>query len=220
MNNRAAADIRQTHDQYFTPRWAVEALLEYVEIPKDAIIGEPCAGAGHIVQALQENGYTTIAGEIDPGIEPIAEGLQIDAPIDFLQDGDIFDCMDWIITNPPYTLQKPVIGDDGEPERTKKGKIRTKTVAKASDFFRQAMQCAPNVAMLMRLGWLEACQDRDDLLPQLSRAIIIPRVEFIGAKGAGNSSPSVWCIWQEDKPGTELQWADPKVCAELAKACP
>ena len=194
MNNRAAADNRKKYDQYFTPRWAVEALLEYVTIPPGVLIGEPCAGAGHIVDALQENGYCTLSGEIDPEVEPIKSALGIHAPRDFLKDPRSYSGCDWIVTNPPYSTAS----------------------GSAAEIFRQAIKIAPNVAMLMRLGWLEACFDRLDLLPQLSRVLVLPRVQFKGA-GSSNSSPSVWCIWKEDGPGAELIWADRALCDELKR---
>ena len=198
MNNRASAGKnRKKFDQYFTPRWAVAALLNYVDVPEDALIGEPCAGAGHIVEALRNHGYCSVASEIDPTVEPIADDLGIEYGIDFLGDHDRYASCDWIITNPPYHC-------------------RSGTAAKC---FKKATEIAPNVAMLMRLGWLEACQDRAGILPQLSQILILPRVQFIGAGGSGNSSPSVWCVWNRDRVGgpTRVTWADRSLCRQLKR---
>jgi len=198
VNNRASAGKnRKKFDQYFTPPWAVAALLKYVDVPDDAFISEPCAGAGHIVKALQDRGYEVTSSEIDPDVEPIADDLGIEYGIDFLANSKDYRSSDWIITNPPYHC-------------------KSGTAAKC---FKKATEIAPNVAMLMRLGWLEACRDRAGILPQLSRVVILPRVQFIGAGGSGNSSPSVWCVWNRDRVGgpTRVAWVDRGLCRQLKR---
>ena len=190
MNNRAAADRRQELDQYFTPRWATEAFLHYHAPPKDALIGEPCAGDGHIVETLLDHGYSIAYDDID-------ESLDYGKGGDFLRDASAFRECDWIVSNPPYYT------DAGT----------------AAQMYRRAMHTVDHVAMIMRLGWLEACKDRRDLLPQLSDVLILPRVEFEGATGSGNSSPSVWCVYHADqKDGdTTITWADPALCDDLKR---
>lgn len=204
MPNRAASPNRKKFDQYFTPRWAIEALLESLDLDGTERVLEPCAGAGHIARALYDRGHPVAAFEIDPTVEPVEEDLAIEYGVDFLKESkraafsDWLGSPDWVITNPPYSAR----------------------TGSAAQFFRQAMKIAPRVAMLMRLGWLEACKDREDILPALSRVIIIPRVQFIGSGGTSNSGPSAWCIWEEDRDpakGTKIEWADRDLIDELKR---
>lgn len=190
MNNRAAAENREELDQYFTPRWATEVLLHYHAPPEDVTIGEPCAGNGHIVGPLQDHGYRVAPDDIDPSLD-YGKGT------DFLRSASSFRECDWIITNPPYYT------DAGT----------------AAQIFEKAISTVDHVAMIMRLGWLEACRDREHLLPLLSDVLILPRVEFIGSDGAGNSSPSVWCVYHEDQASgeTAITWADKRICKKMQR---
>lgn len=196
MINTAQADRRQELDQYFSPGWTVDALLHYQQIEDDALIGEPCAGSGAMVSRLRDHGYATIAGDIDESLAN--DDLGIVGGHDFLRRPDRYADCDWIITNPPYSCQ----------------------YGTAADIFRAATRAVNNVAMLLRMGWLEACGDRFDLLPRLDRVLVIanPRVQF---KGSGSSNPgqSVWCIWRREHEGcqTRLQWMDRRVCDDLRR---
>ena len=152
--------------------------------PKGHII-EPCAGEGHLADRLRDYGYTVTESDIDPTLRGKAR--------DFLSD-DFNEEAEWVVTNPPYTIK-------GGP--------------RASDFYRQAMEVATKgVAMLLRLSWLEACRDRKDKLPKLTRVAIFPspRVQYIGS-GSSNPAQSAWFIWTPEgvtKP-MEVEYISPEV---------
>jgi hypothetical protein len=87
-------------DFYPTPHNVTIALLQYLQLPLDTIIWEPACGEGHMVKAMQENGYSVIATEKYP------RGYGITGR-DFLT-ADLVPC-DWIITNPPFSLAEEFI---------------------------------------------------------------------------------------------------------------
>lgn len=195
--NTANAENRKKLDQYFTPPWVVKALLHYEEIPKYMDIGEPCAGDGAIVKVLESRGYSVISSEIDPEIDSDPTAT-IHHGIDFLsaEGRDLYENhVDWVITNPPYSC----------------------SAGTAAQIFKRATEIADNVAMLLRLAWLEPCADRVNLLPELDRVLIManPRVQFIGS-GKSNPGQSAWCIWKKDRVGatTRIEWMEERVCKE------
>ena len=85
---------RPATDFYPTPHEVTQALLNFLEIEKDAKIWEPACGDGHMVKSIQANGYTVVSGDIRTGQ-------------DFLQQ-DHNGC-DWIITNPPFCIAESFI---------------------------------------------------------------------------------------------------------------
>ena len=74
------------HDDYFTPKYAWENIIEY--IPKDKIIWEAFYGDGKSGSHLSELGFNVIH-----------------EPIDFFENdkGNI------IVSNPPFSLCKPIM---------------------------------------------------------------------------------------------------------------
>lgn len=197
-----AGSERRKLDQYFTPFWVTDLLLEHLNLPAGQRVLEPCFGRGHIAARLRAGKHEVTSWEYDSRSEldlSYGPGELVSYDTDFLgrdtrksaapapKEGEF----DWVITNPPYSLG------------------RGKDAVKASDFFRRALDYAPNVAMLLRLGWLENCHDRRDLLPRLSEILVIPRVQFIGAKGSGSNYPSIWCIVREGQEGYgTMEWAN------------
>lgn len=85
---------RRQADFYPTPPEATVALLQFLNLPKNATIWEPAAGEGDmagVLQAYFETVYTT----------DILDGT------DFLKSS--IDAADWIITNPPFSLAEDFI---------------------------------------------------------------------------------------------------------------
>lgn len=80
---------RIKNDEYYTPRYAIEPLLEY--LPKGITIWE-CTdyGKSNITTVLREKGYNVIPTKKED--------------FNFLEDKPTFD-FDMIITNPPYSLK-------------------------------------------------------------------------------------------------------------------
>lgn len=81
-------DHRSDRDFYPTPPEATQALINYLQIPKDKVIWECACGSGRMVDVLEKNGYTVVATDIAGGY-------------DFLMHEE--KC-DWIITNPPFFM--------------------------------------------------------------------------------------------------------------------
>lgn len=85
---------RRQSDLYPTPPEVTVALLQFLNLPKNATIWEPAAGEGDmacVLRAYFETVYTT----------DILDGT------DFLKSS--IDAADWIITNPPFSLAEDFI---------------------------------------------------------------------------------------------------------------
>lgn len=190
MVNRAASRQRKKYDQYFTPQWATKILLYYLpELHTPVTVGEPFAGEGHIARVLAAEGHDVIASEYDKSLQGERyDGISQGVDFFSAEAKEMYNDVPWIVTNPPYAAA---------------------TGTAANSFKRAQTLAGEGVAMLMRLGWLEACADRYDILPGLSEVIIIPRVQFIGARGTSNSGPSAWCIWRKERESDlpTIRWA-------------
>jgi predicted RNA methylase len=93
VSQKASGYERIEGDAYFTPHWVTEALLSVETFSVGAKIIDPCAGAGHIMDAAAKAGYETDGFDIRPA------AVHVRGPLDFLTVvGDI----DAIISNPPY----------------------------------------------------------------------------------------------------------------------
>lgn len=164
---------RDPYDRYFTPPWATRALIDHLGERLHGLIWEPCAGHGYIVDVLRDAGHSVLATDILPH-----EAL--DEVHNFLEPCAYSPGMRWIITNPPYTT----------------------AICTATDIVRHALEAFPrsSVAMLLRLSWLEPCDDRAALLLDYRPTdyIVLPRVHYIGAPG-NNNQTSVWMIWDRSE---------------------
>lgn len=201
-------------DRYYTPAWAVDVLADDYPFPRHAnTIWEPCAGRGDIITALEanENLMQTPFLFLPSDIEPVEGVLQFD----FLKDdvrrpngntGDKLavqeaihaagNCLA-IITNPPYSIPG----------------------ATAADFVRKAFEYTPLVAMLLRMTWVEMCEDRGDIFkhrPPSEIRAISPRVPFEGPAMDGKKQApngiSAWFIWKHTSgaPNTRFTWVEGK----------
>lgn len=87
---------RAKSDFYPTPPDVTIALLNYLNLPKDMIIWEPACGEGHMVKAIESQGYKVIGTDIQTGDDFLAPELK---QINF----------NWIITNPPFSKSEEFI---------------------------------------------------------------------------------------------------------------
>lgn len=90
---------RRAQDAYDTPPEAVTPLLSH--LPKATSFFEPCAGAGHLVDALQSYGHVCTAL---CDIEPRRDGIARMNGMSAYPEKDVCDYT-YIITNPPWTRQ-------------------------------------------------------------------------------------------------------------------
>lgn len=187
-------------DRYYTPAWVTEILVEHWPFPEWVdTVWEPCVGQGHILDVVFNNcehvnvGFATDA-------DPEANGAQHDFLRQTCYDTEYLKVMGGymgakrlcIVTNPPYTIPG----------------------ATAADFVRRALEYTPYVAMLLRLSWLEACEDRKSIFAEQPPAEvwILPRVKFEGpnTNGGSPSSTSAWFIWKPGATETKLTWVKTK----------
>lgn len=107
--NRGAK--RRPQDFYSTPIECVTAILNELDVPDGIKILDPCAGSGHVIQAINEmyNNVHVDAIEIRPEEKEIlnkyTDSIQIG---DFLET-DIKTGYDLVISNPPYSLAQEFI---------------------------------------------------------------------------------------------------------------
>lgn len=47
-------------DEFNTPNWLCDEIVEILNEDKNALIFEPCVGKGNFINALQKNGYKNI----------------------------------------------------------------------------------------------------------------------------------------------------------------
>lgn len=181
---------RDANDRYFTPPWATRALIDHLGERLHGLIWEPCAGHGYIVDVLRDGGHSVLATDILPheALDGVHNFLDME-PSASLREGVRFEGYKavasvsqphWIITNPPYTT----------------------AICTATDIVRHALETFPrsSVAMLLRLSWLEPCDDRAALLLDYRPTdyIVLPRVHYIGAPG-NNNQTSIWMIWDRSE---------------------
>lgn len=162
---------RSALDTYDTPDWCTLALVDYLGHRLSGMVWEPCAGAGKIVDMVKtaEGVWEVLATDIEPRRADVG-------PADFLQCASLPESVQWIVTNPPYNTE----------------------TGTATECIKHALSLEPRgVAMLLRIGWLEPCKDRVELLTTNppTDIIILPRVHYIGAP-AQNNQTSVWVIWE------------------------
>jgi hypothetical protein len=180
----------QPREQYFTPPECTLSLLERVRLQTDLTIGEPCAGDRWIANVLADRGIDVISADVDTRLENDHPGLDF-----FSGEAErIFGNVDGIVSNPPWS--------------------------DAARFVRRALEFSPNVAMLLRLSFLEPCEKGDksrrlDLLELMSGLIVLPRVSFIRGKRGTDSLPPAWFIWGFD-PDFVLDFVSGRELAELS----
>jgi hypothetical protein len=182
-------------DRFYTPTWAVDALLKRLALPARSRILEPCAGQElRIAKVLERAGHTVVTNDLD---DAAPTDFHLDFPgvverwperVRMMTEGQ--DGLDWIITNPPYTTAS----------------------CTAASFVEACLKVCPRVAVLLRVSWLEVCADRERLLAEQppARIITLPRVRFDGpaiaakkgSKEGRTSSPggNAWFLWWHDAP--------------------
>lgn len=87
---------RPATDFYSTPPKCTQALLDFLQIEKQAVIWECASGKGMMADVIEANGYKVIRSDIDSGT-------------DFLESSDGYGQVDWIITNPPFMASEAFI---------------------------------------------------------------------------------------------------------------
>ena len=182
----AATDAQGRHllDLYRTHSGLTHAFVEYWQAetvhrsPLEGLILEPTAGDLAIVNALQQwtgNRARFLTNDINPDMPT---DLHYDATDQAFWDRQSVGLANWVITNPPFG-HAPLI------------------VPKA---YAAAQR---GVAMLLRLSWLEPCQDRRGFLtdhPPNYLYTFNPRPKFRLSKKGKPATDNVtvsWFIWDK-----------------------
>ncbi len=180
-NNLAYGKRDSLSDTLFTPPSAVKALLKVEEFK--GIGWEPAAGCGNISRCFEPPLMSSDFSDQD--------WTYGEKGVDFLSSHRN---VDFIITNPPYSL--------GE------------------QFVSHALECATKVAFLMRLQFLES-QRRAELFrrsPLKAVYVFSNRVKCYSptydGEGPGISSQSLaWFVWERGSVGEPvIRWLNSDVC--------
>ena len=167
---------RDAFDRYYSPPWTTKAFIDHMGTRLQGPIWEPCCGDGTgIVLPLREAGFEVYASDYRVGGDVLADAEQ---GLDFLSVTPEHPMwgVPWIVTNTPYFVTQN--GD----------------VVLASDFARHALRVASKgVALQLRVGWIEPCEDRYPLLTSTPPTdyIVLPRPNYVGAP-KGNNQTALW----------------------------
>ena len=178
---------RKKLDQYFTPQWLTNGMLETIEsmgITLKGNILEPCCGDWSIIKPLSDRldrnevDYHIMTNDIDSSMT-----AQYHLDMRLEDSWDTIDQafpIDWVITNPPY-------------------KNAIEIIDFAESYPRQGL------IALMRLSYVEPCGDRVDFLEEFppTNMIVTPRVSFTG-KGTDKVT-TAWLIWDKSKDDRPIQ---------------
>lgn len=163
-----SAYCRKKSDFYPTPWEVTQALLNFLELRPGTRIWEPACGDGKMVDVLMRNGMAVAFSDISMGVD----FLTADLP-----SGGV----EWIITNPPFSL--------------------------AEQFIRRAYEHGLPFAMLVKSQYWHACK-RYFLFYECKPTYILPltwRPDFL-FKERGGGAPLMdvmWCVWIRKSGKTE-----------------
>ena len=179
MSQKASGYERIEGDAYFTPHWVTEALLSVERFSVGVKIIDPCAGAGHIMDAVAKAGYDFDGFDIRPA------AVHVRGPMDFLTTvGDV----DAIISNPPYG---------------KGGRLAVEFITKALSVTQKRRG---KVAMLLRVDF-DSAATRSHIfgdhpafaakytLTKRIRWANIPQVDENGKPTPGPTDNHSWFVW-------------------------
>lgn len=161
---------RKEADFYPTPPDVTEALMRFLNLPRNSVVWEPACGDGAMSRILERHVSDVVSSDLRD--EPDIYGRPA---IDFLswpEEADDAFRPDWIITNPPFNV--------------------------AEAFIKHALSITPNVAMLLKSQYWHAAR-RSKLFEQHPPAWILPltwRPAFLEAeRGRSPLMDVIWCVW-------------------------
>lgn len=189
------SEAHDSLDDFPTPPWAGRALVEHVIRPalpsgrdlQRETVWEPACNRGYLARPLGEYFGRVYASDIhDYG------WLGHDGTRDFLYPLEPpFPRPDWIITNPPFRLAKLFL-------------------------FRAFELGVPNIALIVRTGWLEGVDRFNTVFRSRPPSIVaqfaerVPMVKGRYDPEASSATSYCWIVWMKDYPrGTKLQWIPP-----------
>lgn len=170
---------RKANDFYPTPAGATKTLLKlYPGI--SGVVWECCTGAGDITNVLKEGSdRTVITNDIDQSKDADYH-VDLSTPIGWFALLQELPSPDWIVTNPPFCHAPGMV-----PLAYEHAQI--------------------GIAMLLRLTFLEPCDNRIDFLSHHppTKLIVLPRISFTG-DGGTDSVCTAWMIWDKRETGRDI----------------
>jgi hypothetical protein len=172
--NRVHNPDTRANDSYNTPAVAVRALLAVEDVPRT--VWEPCAGGGYIVSALQDGGRRVVATDLTKR----KRSFDCVGGVDFLKQTTM-PCLDddaypaqAIFTNPPFKI--------------------------AEEFVAHALDIAPKVYVLLRVGFLAGLRWKKRGFAKHCRRVHVfsPRLPMMhrkNHKGAKNENSAMDFAW-------------------------
>lgn len=166
-------------EKYYTPAWAIEALLSAVTFPGAVL--EPAAGDGGLANVVRATGYETWCCDIAPEHPEVARFDFLDPSYPDVWEGSI-------ITNPPYG---------------KGGRLAEKFIAKALSMTREHRG---KVAMLLRVDFDSASTRRHLFAdhPAFDRQYALTkrlRWTNVEQKAEGPTKNHAWFVWDWERWG-------------------
>ena len=178
---------RHADDAYFTPGWAVHAVLPH--LPTAGSVLEPCAGDGAIVRALMARGVHCVdAIELDE--ERAAKVRAVGADGDVLcadalsteADSEWFLPHGLILTNPPFSLAMEFLEKALASQKPHQG----------------------TSAFLLRLSWLASSKRAAFHRENPSDVYVLSKRPSFTGDGKSDSADYMWAIWG---PGRGGKWS-------------
>lgn len=129
---------------------------------------EPCSGDGAIARPLVDHGCEVVTNDLNPSMHALMHGDATD-PAWWRKGKGV----PWIVSNPPFSLASTIV-----------------PLAHSA--------ATKGVAMLLRLSWLEPCEDRVEFLTKYppTALIVLPRISFTG-DGKSDSVTCAWMVWSK-----------------------
>lgn len=160
---------RRDSDFYPTPPECTHALLDWLKLSRGVVL-EPACGDGAISKVIEARGLQVVSSDIRETGYGIGLRNFLEFPAATREELPV----DWIITNPPFSL--------------------------AEEFIRKALSITPNVAMLLKSQYWHA-NGRAKLFGEHPPAAVLPltwRPDFLnGERGGAPTMEVAWTVWRE-----------------------
>lgn len=166
---------RRALDKYRTPPWMTQAFKESFPAIGGGLLIDPCCGDGRMGEALSDRFAEQFTNDVDP-TEPAH--CHLDATQRTFWDVSRDEQRSWhrntwVITNPPF--------------------------AHAAEIAQHALSVTSNVALLLRMTWLEPRPNRMWLGKHPpDHMLVLPRGTFTG--GGSDMASCAWYVWGDAGP--------------------
>lgn len=170
-NHARSENMRRALDKYRTPPWMTEAFKESFPAIGGGLLIDPCCGDGRMAKALEPHFHRELQNDIDRSETACCHHDDATNPgCSFWQvsGSRAYGRTSWVITNPPF--------------------------AHAAEIAQRALSVTPNVALLLRMTWLEPRPNRMWLGEHPpDYMLVLPRGSF--TNGGSDMTSCAWYVW-------------------------